>query len=101
MTVTTTETTGGQRHHEADPLAAGGGGPGSYALICHDPAGRGVAATYWPTREEARQAEAELTPCGPRCGGVHTVVERDPPLRHPAALGLPRSLRIIYGHNGS
>lgn len=101
--MTATEAAGGQRHHEADSLAAGVGGasPRRFALICHDPEGRGVQATYWDSREEARQAEAELTPCGPRCGGLHTIVDRDPPPRHPAALGLPRSLRIIYGHNGS
>ncbi|OBG00704.1 hypothetical protein A5773_04240 [Mycobacterium sp. 852014-52450_SCH5900713] len=90
--MTTTETAGGPRHHEADHLrAAGGRSLGRYALICHDPEGRG-AATYWDSREEARQAEAELAPCGPRCGGVHTVVDRDPPPHHPAVLGLPRSL---------
>ncbi|WP_374025598.1 hypothetical protein [Mycobacterium sp. HNNTM2301] len=99
--MTTTETTGGQRHHEADPLAAGAGGPSTrrFALICHDPEGRGVAATYWPTREDARQAEAELTPCGPRCGGVHTVVRLDAPLRHPIALGLPRNLPVARSAN--
>lgn len=102
---TTTETAGGQRHHEAEKLAAGGGGPspGRFPLICHHPEGRGVTTTYWDSREEAGQALAELTPCGRRCGGAHTIVDRDPPPspHHPAALGLPRDPRIINGDNAS
>jgi hypothetical protein len=30
--------------------------------------------TYWDSRGQARQARAELTPCGPLCIGVHAVV---------------------------
>ncbi len=73
---TTTGTGSGQRHHEADTLAAGAGGapPRRFALICHHDEGRGIEATYWPSREQARQALAELTPCSPCCIGAHTVV---------------------------
>jgi hypothetical protein len=45
------------------------------ALICHPLPSHGeVEVTYWPTAAEARQASTELAPCGPRCIGVHTVV---------------------------
>ena len=60
-----------------------------FALICHsDPdavAVPRVEFTYWDTRAQAQQALAELTPCGWRCVGVHTVVAVDmaPPPRQP------------------
>ncbi|EFG74155.1 hypothetical protein HMPREF0591_5936 [Mycobacterium parascrofulaceum ATCC BAA-614] len=50
------------------------------ALVCHRSTETGpitVEATYWDTTGQARQAEAELTPCGPLCIGVHTVVRVD------------------------
>lgn len=50
------------------------------ALVCHRSTQTGpitVEATYWETTEQARQAEAELTPCGPFCIGVHSVVRLD------------------------
>lgn len=34
--------------------------------------------TYWDSTREARRAEVELTPCGPLCVGVHSVVSVDP-----------------------
>lgn len=49
-------------------------------LVCHrDHPTRTLTAqwTYWDSVEEARQAEEELTPCGPHCIGVHTVVRVD------------------------
>lgn len=33
--------------------------------------------TYWDDAGQAGQAEAELTPCGPRCIGVHTIARLD------------------------
>ncbi|MFA1705519.1 hypothetical protein ACDT10_21715 [Mycobacterium intracellulare] len=50
------------------------------ALVCHRSTQTGpitVEATYWDTIGQARQAEAELTPCGPWCVGVHSVVHVD------------------------
>jgi hypothetical protein len=50
------------------------------ALICYRDNRTGpvtVEGTYWDCREQARQAEAELTPCGPLCIGVHAVVSLD------------------------
>ncbi|WP_460359037.1 hypothetical protein [Mycobacterium sp. ZZG] len=50
------------------------------ALVCHRSTQTGpitVEATYWETTEQARQAEAELTPCGPFCIGVHSAVRLD------------------------
>ncbi|MGV0603931.1 hypothetical protein [Mycolicibacterium sp. XJ1904] len=46
------------------------------ALVCYRGESAAYAAewTYWDSREQARRAEAELTPCGPLCIGVHTVV---------------------------
>lgn len=35
--------------------------------------------TYWDDADQARQAEAELTPCGPRCTGVHAIARLDLP----------------------
>jgi hypothetical protein len=60
-----------------------------YALICHHdpdvPAVPRVEFTYWGTRAQAQQALDELTPCGRRCVGVHTIVAVDaaPSSRHP------------------
>jgi hypothetical protein len=56
-----------------------GGGAQSWraALVCyHNPPSGPISVewTYWDTRVQARQAEAELTPCGPLCIGVHSVV---------------------------
>lgn len=50
------------------------------ALVCHRSNGTGpttVEWTYWDSARQARQAEAELTPCGPLCVDVHTVVRLD------------------------
>jgi hypothetical protein len=50
------------------------------ALVCHRSNLAGpitVECTYWDITGQARQAEAELTPCGPLCIGVHSVVRVD------------------------
>lgn len=50
------------------------------ALVCHRRTLTGpvtVEATYWDSVEQARQAEAELSPCSPLCVGVHSVVRVD------------------------
>jgi hypothetical protein len=50
------------------------------ALVCyHNPPSGPISVewTYWDSREQARQAEAELAPCGPLCIGVHSVVRVD------------------------
>lgn len=49
------------------------------ALVCHpDPSiARSAEWTYWADVEEARRAAAELTPCGDRCAGIHTVARLD------------------------
>ncbi|MGH3556424.1 hypothetical protein [Mycobacterium sp.] len=65
--------------------------PRRFALICHR-IGDGKAApsiewTYWASRQQAEQARDELTPCGPRCAGFHTVVGVVPN-RHPARRGV-------------
>jgi hypothetical protein len=36
-----------------------------------------VEWTNWDSAGQARQAEAELIPCGPLCIGVHSVVRLD------------------------
>lgn len=49
-------------------------------LVCHrcPPTGPITAEwTYWDSTGQARAAEAELTPCGPLCIGVHSVVRLD------------------------
>lgn len=64
-------------------------------LVCHheDQAGaHGAEWTYWPNRAQARQAEAELTPCGPDCIGVHTVAALDAELATPRGRHLTRFL---------
>lgn len=46
-------------------------------LVCYRATRTGpitVEWTYWDSREQARQVEAELTPCGPLCIAVHAVV---------------------------
>jgi hypothetical protein len=56
--------------------------PQHAALVCYRemPTGRIAAEwTYWDSREQARRAEAELTPCGPLCIAVHSVVRLDSP----------------------
>src|ERR1700682_4349130 len=45
-------------------------------LICHQDPGT-FEATYWDDVDQARQTLRELTPCGPRCGGVDTVTPVD------------------------
>ncbi|ULE35051.1 hypothetical protein [Mycobacterium sp. IDR2000157661] len=53
---------------------------GAAVLICYRTQSGDFAAewTYWVDVEEARQAQAELTPCGTLCIGVHSVVPVDP-----------------------
>jgi hypothetical protein len=48
-------------------------------LVCHpDPRIAGGAEfTFWANAAEARQAEVELTPCGNRCSGRHSVARVD------------------------
>lgn len=51
-----------------------------FALICHHNgrvAWPGIEVTRWDTRAQAQLAADELTPCGPRCIGAHTVVDVD------------------------
>jgi len=58
-------------------MSAPASGPARAALICHRSTQTGPITaewTYWESREQARQAEAQLTPCGPLCIGVHSVV---------------------------
>ena len=50
------------------------------ALICYRSSETGpitVEATYWDTIGQARQARAKLTPCGPLCSQIHSVVGID------------------------
>lgn len=50
------------------------------ALVCHRSDHTGpitVEFTYWDNAGQARQAETELTPCGPLCVGVHSIVRVD------------------------
>ncbi|MGV0740331.1 hypothetical protein ABQF35_28630 [Mycobacterium syngnathidarum] len=50
------------------------------ALVCHrasESEPHNAEWTYWSTIDEARQAEEALTPCGPRCLRIHTVVRVD------------------------
>lgn len=57
------------------------------ALVCHRNTQTGHIAvewTWWNSIKEARQAEAELTPCGPLCIGVHTVARVPDPTRRPS-----------------
>jgi hypothetical protein len=61
------------------------------ALICHSDSGR-IEATFWDSRAQATDARDTLAPCGPRCIGVHTIVNADPPPargRHPVFSGRP------------
>jgi hypothetical protein len=85
--------------HETEN-AAGRGKTLRAALICFRDTGSGAISiewTYWDTREQARQAEAELTPCCPQCISVHSVVRVDlapaPPLKS--------SLSRILGTDGA
>jgi hypothetical protein len=60
--------------------AAAGAQTWRAALVCYHnpPSGpMSVEWTYWDSRKEARQAAAELTPCGPLCIGVHSAVRLD------------------------
>lgn len=50
---------------------------GRAALLCYHDDGS-AEWTYWDSREQAHQAEAELAPCGPSCIYVHSVVCIDP-----------------------
>lgn len=60
-------------------MSAAASFPARAGLVCHpDPSVSGSAEfTYWADVDEARQAEAELTPCGPQCIGVHTIARLD------------------------
>lgn len=67
------------------------------ALVCHRSTQTGpitVEATYWDTTGQARQAEAELTPCGPLCIGVHSVVRVDV-VPEPKAGRAPKTSRVV------
>lgn len=46
------------------------------ALVCHGGPSASYQAewTYWDSIQQAREAEAELTPCGPSCIEVHSCV---------------------------
>lgn len=57
------------------------------ALVCYRRTQIGpitVEWTYWESREQARQAEDQLTPCGPLCIGVHSVVCVPDPTHRPS-----------------
>ena len=58
-----------------------GSGQASRAvLVCYRRCQNGPITaefTYWETCEQARQAEADLSPCGPLCIGVHGVARID------------------------
>jgi hypothetical protein len=64
------------------------------------------AVSYWPTREQALQARAAATPCEPRCDGVHTVADVDPPTprgwQHPSMRGTrERRAVVISGESAT
>ena len=65
------------------------------ALVCHRSTQTGPITaewTYWDTTGQARQAEAELTPCGRFCIGVHSVARLDlEPDRRRSAGRVPRA----------
>lgn len=46
-----------------------------FALVCYRDDGVKITAewTYWSSRAQAEQARDRLTPCGPRCIGVHAI----------------------------
>jgi hypothetical protein len=47
------------------------------ALVCYRNLPNSAEWTYWADLTEARQAEAELCPCGPLCAGIHSAVHVD------------------------
>ncbi|WP_156746904.1 hypothetical protein [Mycobacterium sp. E2733] len=47
------------------------------ALVCHRNPPSSIEWTYWDSIGQAHLAESELTPCGPLCIGVHSVVRVD------------------------
>lgn len=48
----------------------------SVALLCYTDFGAAeVTMTYWADHAEAEQVLRELTPCGRKCSGIHSVVE--------------------------
>lgn len=62
-------------------------------LVCHRGTQDGPITaewTYWDTAGQARQARAELTPCGPLCIGVHSVARLDPRDRRRTACRIAR-----------
>jgi hypothetical protein len=62
---------------------------GRAALLCYHDDGS-CEWTYWDDRPQARQAEAELAPCGPDCIYVHSIVGSiDPEPDDQAAHGGP------------
>ncbi|BBX02266.1 hypothetical protein [Mycolicibacterium moriokaense] len=66
-------------------------------LVCYRSTDTGPIAaewTYWDSPEEARRAEAELTPCSELCCRTHSVVGVDPqvPVRRG---GRPRREDVI------
>lgn len=74
-------------------MSASDSPPVAGVLVCHRGPSAGYQAewTYWDSREQARLAEAELTPCGPLCIGVHSAVRLDgmPKPRRKANRGRP------------
>lgn len=50
------------------------------ALVCYHAAETGSITaefTYWADADEAQRVEAELTPCGFLCVGIHTIARLD------------------------
>ncbi|MGE2689988.1 hypothetical protein [Mycobacterium sp. GA-1285] len=56
-------------------MSASDSPPVAGVLVCHRGPSAGYQAewTYWDSIAQAREAEAELTPCGTLCIGVHSV----------------------------
>lgn len=64
-------------------MSASDSPPVAGALVCFRGPSAGYQAewTYWDSIEQAREAEAELTPCGPLCSEVHSAVRVPSPDR--------------------
>lgn len=44
------------------------------AMICYTTRRDWSDVTFWDDAEQAAEAVRDLTPCGPKCEGAHTVV---------------------------
>lgn len=61
----------------AEPVSGAVERRGVLVCLCVDRNGNPARPewTYWRDLAEARQARDTLTPCGPRCSGIHSCVE--------------------------